>query len=176
MHEPTIPDILRDGFAKPQEIPRFQLPWPDDQEAQARCIRLLADMVRNDALTLSWRVQAFELLQMIAREHDFGWGLKGAALEAINDIGRAILSGRLEQPKRGRGRTDNRARDNLIGRAVAWLVFDCGHTQADAIEVVRTAVPRPGGGVLSTERILDVIAQNGPLERYRNQLADAGIK
>ena len=176
MPEPSIPELLRASFSAEQKPPGFRLGWPEDPEMQARGIRLLADMVKNQALTLSWRMQAFEMLELIAREDVYGWGLRGSARETIMDISAAVLAGKIKRPQRGRGRVDNCLRDNLITRAVAWLVFDLEYSEAAAIEVVREAVPWAGGGKLSARRIRGIVAAHCGIEKYRDQLAEAGIK
>ena len=173
MDEPSIPEILRTSFSALPGPPYFGLNWPDDAEGQARCIQLLRDMVSNKALPFTERAWAFDKLELIAREDVYGCGLQGSAREAIRDFAVAVLVGQTPRPRRGRGLglADNRLRDVLIVRAVAWLVFDRGYGEADAIETVRQTLPRLGGGKLTTERIKDVVAGRGPIEKYRNQLA-----
>ena len=173
MPEPSIPEILRTSFSALPDPPYFWLNWPEDAEEQARCIRLLRDMVSNKALPFPERAWAFDKLELIAREDVYGWGLRGKAREAFRDFTAAAFVGQTPRPKRGKGERvrGNRLRDVLIARAVAWLVFDREYGEADAIETVRQALPRAGGGNLTTERIKDVLAERGPIEKYRNQLA-----
>ena len=173
MDEPSIPEILRTSFSALPDPPYFRLVWPDDSVGQASCIQLLRDMVSNKALPFPERAWAFDKLELIAREDVYGWGLRGSAREAIRDFTEAAIVGQTPRPRRGKGErvADNRLRDVLIVRAVAWLVFDRGYGEANAIETVRQALPRAGGGNLTIERIKDVLAKRGPVEKYRNQLA-----
>ena len=172
MDEPTIPEILRGSFSALPDPPYFRLKWPDDSKEQERCIQLLVDMVGNEALPFPDRAWAYETLEAIAREDIYGWGLQGSARDAIREFSVAVLAGEVTRPRRSRGRrqADNRLRNVLVVRAVAWLVFDMGYVETDAIETVREALPRAGGGKLTSQRIRDVIAVAGPIEKYRNQI------
>ncbi len=172
MPEPSIPELLRWGFEIAQEPIGFRLYWPVDIDGQARCIRHLADMVKNEAWSTSVRQQAFDELKRIARDYR-AKGQTGSVPLEMFSFAFAVFTGEVERPKRKRGerRSANAMRDGLIVRGVAWLVFDRGESEADAIEMIREAIPRAGGGELTAERIRDIIAECGPIEKYRNQMA-----
>ena len=142
MADPTIPEILRVGFKSAREIwgDPVGLNWPDDIDGQARCIRHLSDMVRNELLPHQWRTWAFDKLAELA--HDYGEkGEPGSVPLEMFSWCFAVVSGAIERPKqrKGRDRHKNMIRDRQIIDAVKWL-RELGYSKESARVIVAKAV------------------------------------
>ena len=154
-------------------VPSYNLlDWPGDSEEQARAIRRLAYMAGDEELSYGQRARAFDTLEDVARKDIGGQGLEDSAREAIREIAIAVFAGEVTRPKRGKGRSpdENQTRNARMVRLVAWLVFNDGMTEADAIEEIREVTPRAGGGRLTADYIKRIIKRHGPIEKYRNQI------
>ena len=146
------------------------LDWPDDMEGQGCIIKTLADIVDTPLLPIDMRSRAFDELRRIAREYREK-GRAGTVPPEMSAFAFGAFSGGVERPKRGKG--ENRShmiRNSVIIRCVEWLVAEQGYSEADAIDAVRQAAPRPGGGTLTADYIRDIIKEGDPIQNRRNQI------
>ena len=175
MGEPTIPEILRVSFEMAQEPLGFSLDWPSDIDGQARCIRILADIVKQARMPHDIRAQAFDELQRVARDYQKR-GAPGSAPFEIFSFSFGVFSGAIEQPKRGRGRDrkKNMLRNRMIIDAVAWLRAR-GETKAAAIKIVAEVVegtikarnPRLSFG---PDGVSEVLKSGDPIKKWKKEI------
>ena len=175
MPEPTIPEILRVSFEIAEEPLGFDLKWPDDIDGQARCIRILADLVKAPLLPHDIRAQAFDELERIARDYQ-AKGVPGSVPLEMFWWCFGVVSGGIERPKRkkGRDRRKNMLRNRTIIDAVAWLESR-GETKTAAVEIVAGVVegvmkarnPRLSFG---PDAVKDVLDNGDPVKNWKKEI------
>lgn len=164
----TIIENLREVFAVIEDPSQFELlisfQWSEDPVEQERAIRQLIRVTNSGEFPAHLKMFAYDKLSEIAKECRKNAGRNGISM-ALVWWALGVAAGEIERPKKGPGRTANVGRDLLIGGAFKWLVDHLGKTEPVAIEFIRKVLPRAGGGVLSAERIRDVVAQNSLCRR-----------
>ena len=159
----TIIENLRECFSLIEDPSQFELmigfQWSEDPVEQERAVRHLIHVASSGHYPAHLRMFAYDNLSEIAKECRRNPRRKGISF-ALVWWALGVAAGEIERPKKRPGCTSNTGRDLLIGATFKWLVDHLGKTEPVAIEFIRKALPRAGGGVLTAERIRDVVAKN----------------
>ena len=144
-------------FTKPENAIRHD--WPEDRDQQGRDIQVLAYAVASPRSPFPLKLWAYDRLTEIAKEYRRTGQPHSIPSEMIWwSLG--VVAGDIKRPK-PKGRPSNAVRDQVIAEMFAWLVDELGESEASAREMIRVAVPRAGGGILTKERVRDLTGKRG---------------